>query len=347
MTPVTINEVASRAGVSKKTVSRVLNAEPHVSDGLRERVLAAAAELHYRPNVSARSLRGPRSYVVGFLLNGVQVIDAHPYAVQAQLGALRACREAGYHLLVEAIDLTTPDLAKELEALSGALRVDGVILLPPLCDNETVMGALDAHGIPYARIAPATDAARSPCVDPDDQQAAQTLTEHLLDLGHRRIGFITGPEGHSASASRLAGYQAAMADRGLQTEANLIRPGRFTSDSGADATAALLALPEPPTAIFASNDLMAVGAIAKAQELGLQLPQDLSVAGFDDIPVAGMIWPRLTTMRQPVAEMAGIATRMVIARAGKADSQLEPLRRTLCCELIVRGSTAPPAKARL
>ena len=122
MTPATINDVASRAGVSKKTVSRVLNAEPHVSNALRDRVLAAAAELRYRPNVSARSLRGPRSYVVGFLLTG-----AHPYAVQAQLGALGACRAAGYHLLVEAVDLLAPDLGGELEALTGALKVDGAI----------------------------------------------------------------------------------------------------------------------------------------------------------------------------------------------------------------------------
>ncbi len=346
MTPVTINDVASRAGVSKKTVSRVLNDEPHVSDILRERVLAAAAELRYRPNVSARSLRGARSYVVGYLLTGVQAIGEHPYSVQAQLGALAACREAGYHLLVEAIDLTAPDLVKELEPLAGALRVDGVILQPPLCDNEALMDALDANGIAYSRIAPATDAGRSPYVDPDDLQAARTMTEHLLDLGHRRIGFITGLPGHSASTSRLDGYRAAMADWGLETPAELIQPGLFNSDSGFRATETLLALPEPPTAVFASNDLMAIGAIAKAQELGHQLPQSLSIAGFDDVPVASMIWPRLTTMRQPIAEMAGIATQMVIARATKADARPGPLHRTLRCELMVRGSTAPPPGAR-
>ena len=346
MTPATINDVARVAGVSKKTVSRVLNDEPHVSDLLRERVTAAAAELRYRPNVSARSLRGPRSYVVGFLLSGARMIDAHPYAVQAQLGALAACREAGYHLVVEAIEPSSPDLRRDLEQLSSTLRVDGVILLPPLCDNTALMDALDANGIAYARIAPATDAGRSPHVDPDDRQAARTMTEYLLDLGHRRIGFIAGPDGHSASTCRLDGYRDAMMERGVAILDDLIRPGLFNPDSGYQQAQVLLALPEPPTAIFASNDLMAFGVIAKAQEMGCQLPQTLSIAGFDDIPVSNVIWPRLTTMRQPVTEMTRLATQMVISRASGSDIPPEPPHRTLRCELVVRGSTAPPAAAR-
>jgi LacI family transcriptional regulator len=340
---VTITDVAKAAGVSMKTVSRVLNAEPHVSDELRERVLAAAKELRYRPKVSARSLAGARSYVVAFLLTSEYLQQAAvPYILQAQLGALAACRTAGYHLLIETLDLSG-DLEQEIEALSGALAVDGLILLPPLCDNRPVLDQLDRAEIGYVRIAPATDAQRSAYVEADDREAAAEMTRHLLGLGHRRIGFITGPDGHSASVRRLEGFRAAMAEAGAQVDESLIRPGRFTFDSGYEAAGELLSAAEPPTAVFASNDLMAFGTMARAQELGHRIPDTLSVAGFDDTPTASMVWPGLTTMRQPIAQMTGIATELIIARAAKAGAD-DSRRAPLTCELVVRGSTAPPGR---
>jgi LacI family transcriptional regulator len=347
LTSTTITDVAKRAGVSMKTVSRVMNAEPHVRDELRIRVLEAVKALRYRPKTSARSLAGARAYVLGFVLSdttpaGTQATDLSPYATRAQLGALHACRKAGYHLLLEAVDPVASDPDAEFEFLSGILAVDGMILPPPHCDNEAILDALDREGIPYARIAPARDEGRSACVEVDDEAAAGTMTRLLLDLGHERIACIKGPDGHSASAKRLRGYRLALAERGVAASEALVRPGLFTFESGYEAATLLLATPQPPTAIFAANDLMALGVIARAQELGHQLPQTLSVAGFDDIPAASMFRPSLTTMRQPIAEMAAAATEMLIAGSGGEGRPDQYPHRRLDCELVIRGSTAPP-----
>ena len=333
MASATITDVARLAGVSMKTVSRVMNAEAHVREAVRERVLSAARELHYRPRVSARSLAGARSYAIGYLL----VRSINPYAGQTQLGALRACREAGYHLVVEITG--EPEGGFDLETLLASASMDGMLLIPPLCDDTDVLDALDRAGMPYVRIAPATDPGRSPYVDVEDQAAAAQMTAHLVALGHRRIGFVMGPEGHAASRRRLDGFRETLRTHGLPADDALVRPGDFAFDSGAQAAAELLTLSEPPTAIFASNDVMALGVMAKARELGLRLPEDLSIAGFDDIPAADMVWPGLTTVAQPIVQMATEATRTLIALTRRAPT--EPARR-LSCELVIRGSTAPP-----
>lgn len=337
MASITITDVAQRAGVSMKTVSRVLNAEPHVRQEVRDKVLGAARELHYRPKVSARSLAGSRCYQLGFLLHQVS-----PYAIYAQLGALKACRAFGYHLVVEAIDLAAPELASDMEALVNGLSVDGLVLLPPVCDDQIVLKTLDAAGIPYVRISPATVQEHSTRIEADDAAAARAMTEHLLGLGHRRIGLIQGPKGHAASGRRLEGFRQALAAQGLKPEPDLMQDGLFTFDSGRNAAARLLALDNPPTAIFASNDVMAYGVMAKAHELGLRIPEDLSVAGFDDIATAAMVWPPLTTMRQPMAEMAAAAAESLIANAGKGVAAAPDPARTFACDLVVRASTAPP-----
>ena len=317
MASVTITDVARRAGVSMKTVSRVMNAEPHVREAVREKVLRVASELRYRPKLSARSLAGSRSYQVGFLLSAVS-----PYAIHAQLGALRACHQRGFHLVVEPIDLAAADLASDMEALVHGLAIDGVILLPPACDNPMVLDALDQAAIPHVRIAPATRQ-HGPIVEVDDEGGARIVTDHLLDLGHRRIGLIEGPPDHAASARRLEGFRRAQAARRLKPAPALIQQGAFTYASGLEAAGRLLALPEPPTAIFASNDEMALAVMAKAQSLGLRVPQDLSVAGFDDIAAA--------------------AAELIISGAGKAGAGGPVPPRRFDCELVVRGSTAPPS----
>jgi LacI family transcriptional regulator len=319
-----------------KTVSRVLNAEPHVREELRAKVLKAAKDLSYRPKTSARSLAGAKSFVVAHLFSKLS-----PYLVMAQLGALGACRAAGYHLLVETIDLEAGDPSAELASLLLGLGVDGVLLLPPVCDDERVLDALDGAGAAYVRISPARDLPRSPFVEVEDETAARSMTQHLIGLGHRCIGFVTGPDGHAASGRRLSGFRGAVQAAGLVLEEELIQPGDFTFHSGQAAAQTLLGARQPPTAIFASNDEMAQGVIAKAHELGLRLPDALSVAGFDDTPYAAMAWPPLTTMRQPIAEMAAAATEMIIAGAGRSPRPQIPARR-FECELVVRGSTAPP-----
>ncbi len=337
MASVTITDVARRAGVSMKTVSRVMNAEPHVREEVREKVLRIARELRYRPKISARSLAGARSYQVGFVLS-----YASPYVLHAQLGALRACHQRGFHLVVEQIEAASPDLAAEMEALTNGLAVDGMILLPTVCDNQVVLEALDRAGIPYVRVAPATDPDRGASIEVDDEGAAGIITDHLLDLGHRRIGLVQGPPGHVASVRRLEGYRKALAARGIEPLPDLLQEGAFFYASGLAAAERLLVLPEPPTAIFASNDEMALAVMAKAQSKGLNIPRDLSVAGFDDIASAGMVWPGLTTMRQPMADMAAAAAEIIIAGAGKGAPPASARAPPFDCELVIRESTAPP-----
>jgi LacI family transcriptional regulator len=278
--------------------------------------------------------------VVGYLLGDPSI----PYIARAQLGALAACRRSGYHLLVEAVDLAAPDLTAELESLFATLSVDGVLLTPPHCDNRAILDALDFAGVPYARISPGAEPMRSPHVEADDRRAARDMTGHLIGLGHRDIGFIAGHPGHSAAARRLQGYREALQEHGLPWRQDRVASGDFTFASGLAGAERLLALEPRPTAIFAANDDMAAGALAAAQARGLKVPAELSLAGFDDSPIAAMVWPRLTTVRQPIADMAAAATEMLIAGASKGGRADGPVQQLLHCELIVRESTAPPRR---
>lgn len=333
---VTIIHVAKRAGVSITTVSRVLNGEKYVRPELQARVLEAVRELNYRPQVSARSLAGRRAYVVAILQTIVS-----PYAVQAQRGALAVCQESGYHLMVKTIALGDTEA---LESMVRTFPTDGVLLLPPICDDVALLGVLETQGVPHVRISPARHPRRGIIVTVDDEGAARTMTEHLLGLGHRRIGFVSGLPDHSAGRQRLKGFRSALAGQGLEPDEELIAEGRFDYVSGRDAARRLLALDNPPTAIFASNDFDAAGVMAEAHASGLRLPHDLSVAGFDDDILAPMLWPPLTTMHQPIDEMAAVATGLLIAAAaGTPPPKRLPAFR---CELVARLSTSGPAARR-
>jgi LacI family transcriptional regulator len=350
MASVTIYDVAARAQVSIKTVSRVMNNEPNVRPAMRERVLDAAGALGYAPNLSARSLAGSRSFVIAVFVDAPLTIDhwrserGADYLSRIQLGATLECREAGYHLLVELIDHDGPQVRQEVGALLAALKPDGVILTPPSCDNAVVLELLDKAGTPYVRLGPEKAEGLGPRVYMDDVAAAREMTEHLAELGHRRIGFITGDKRHGASHARREGYVAAMQARGLAPSPAWIREGDFTFESGHEGAKALLALPDRPTAIFASSDEMALGALAAVAEAGLAAPADISVAGFDDSPVARLSRPQLTTIRQPLVEMSTLATRMLIngvARNGGTEPR-PPRDKLLPFGLIQRASTAAP-----
>jgi LacI family transcriptional regulator, galactose operon repressor len=331
---VTIDDVAALAQVSTKTVSRVLNSEPHVRPELRERVAEAVRNLNYRPNVAARALAGSRAYLLGLCYDN----PSPGYVSAIQVGALAACRAAGYHLLVEQIDSLGQVGANQLEALLQAVKMDGLILSPPVCDRADLLDLLERRGAPFVRIAPAADFDRAPYVHMDDRKAAYDMTRLLQSLGHRRIGFVRGPLDHSAAPLRQQGFLDAMGDAGLMVRPEWVVSGAFSFRSGVGAAERLLSLPERPTAIFASNDDMALGVMAAANRLGLGLPGDLSVAGFDDSPIAQVVWPQLTTIRQPVEAMARAAAGMLVEGLGRTSA---PLARLLDFELVVRGSTGP------
>jgi len=331
----TINHVAQRAGVSIKTVSRVVNNEPNVSPATREKVLKAVEELAYQPNPSARSLAGKRTFVLGLLYDN----PSANYVIDVQNGALAASRAQGYDLLIHPCDHRSPTLIQEVTGLLDQSRVDGLILTPPLSDLSAVLERLIASKLPFVRIAPAVDKHLSPYVATNDRDAAYQMTLQLLTLGHQRIGFICGHPDHQAVAGRYQGYCAALGDHGIEVQEKYVVQGYNSFESGEQAARKLLALTPRPTAIFAANDDMAAGTMMVAHQLGLNIPNDISVAGFDDTPVAHQIWPSLTTVRQPIQTMAQTAAELLLTQVqGKklpsADTELES-------SLILRDSTGP------
>lgn len=325
----TILDVAARAGVSIKTVSRVLNNEPHVRPALREKVEAAARELGYRPNQAARRLAGGRSFLIAHLFDN----PSHNYITAIHRGAARRCRELGYHLVVELVDSHGSDIADVIRRLVTTLAPDGVILTPPLSDNVAITGEFERLGTAMACIS-TTAPSTATRVFMNERSAGQAVTKHLLDLGHRRIGIVRGHPEHHAASARFDGYRAALLAAGLRIDARLVTQGYFDLQSGIEAGRSLLGGPQRPTAIFATNDEMAVGVLMAARELGLDVPHDLSVAGFDDTAMSRLIWPPLTTVRQPLAEMAGAAIAALVEKRGP-DAIEFPF------ELLIRNSTAP------
>lgn len=325
----TIIDVARLAGVSMKTVSRVMNNESSVSKLTREKVTAAALELKYAPNRAARGLAGSKSYLIAMLYD----IPSPGYTIKLQKGANQACREFGYYLVVEPLDTSRPDMKGEVSNLMIRLNVDGVILAPPLCDNVEVIRLLKDKGTPFISIAP-SDLKASPAVKMDDERAAGELAAYLIAQGHEKIGFVKGHPKHSASELRFSGFKAAMAEAGLSIYNEWIEEGDFTYKSGVEAGVKILSGSETPTAIFASNDDAAAGVMAAAGRLGLKVPEDISVVGFDDTPIASSVWPRLTTIRQPVTEMGYQAAKLLLDK-----EESDELVYSLPHELIEREST--------
>jgi len=329
-----IHDVAQRAGVSIKTVSRVLNREPNVSQATRARVMTAVSDLSYRPNMFARGLASVRSFLIGMLYDN----PSASYVAGLQFGAISRCRDEGYHLIVEVLDSQDPELGQAVHALVTESQLHGVILTPPLCDSPVVLEALRRAGTPFVSIAPSQKSSDTSHVDIDDRQAAYDMTAYLIGLGHRRIGFIKGHPTHGAAAARCEGYKAALKDSGIAHDPELCLQGEFSYQSGLSAAERLLSLKQRPTAIFAANDDMAAAVLATAQRFNLRVPDDLSVAGFDDSLVSQVVWPRLTTCRQPIADMAAEAVSLLV----QAGDQGASGSRRLEHELIIRESTAPP-----
>ncbi len=347
MSAVTIYDVAERAGVSIKSVSRVLNGRPNVTEALRRKVEEAAESLGYRPSLSARGLAGARSYIIAALVDAELTIEhwrsgrGNDYLSRMELGALMECRQAGCHLLIELVDVASDTLKRDILAMVSSLRPDGLILTPPVSDCAVVLSALDSRGVAYVRLGAETEPSRGRRVYMDDHRAAYDMTAYLARMGHRDIGFVVGSPRYAASRARREGFEAAMAQHGLQVRPEWVADGDFTFPSGLDCGLRILSADPRPTAIFASNDDMAFGVIQAARRLGLSIPGDVSVAGFDDAPGAQFSAPQLTTVRQPVAEMAEAAARMIIAHAQDSTHEA-PRVREVAYVVIGRESTAPP-----
>ena len=304
-----MEDVAAAAGVSLKTVSRVLNEEPNVRQATRERVMAAVQQLQYRPNLSARSLAGQRSYVVALVYDN----PSRNYLMEVQSGMLDACRASHYHLVLAPVSAQPERKATDLQAVFENFAPDGVLLIPPLTDDAGLLDYLVGNEVPFASIAPIDASGRIGAMM-EETGAVRELVEGLIRLGHRRIAHILGPHEHGACEWRYDGYRQALAQAGIEVDPALVVQGAFSFESGVAAANQLLDLPQRPTAIFAANDDMAAGVIRAAAERGVAVPAELSVCGFDDTPIARHIYPTLSTVRQPTAEMAHRATVELLAR---------------------------------
>lgn len=330
---VTIFDVAREAGVSYATVSRVLNNKDHVKPDKRERVLHAMSRLGYVANQQARSLAGGRSRVIGLLVQGLETA----YTGEIIRGIDIELEAAQYDLML----YTTHRRAKESAYVTTITRgmADGLLLILPR-NPEAYLESLQRKRFPYVLIDHQGIGEGGAAVGATNRQGGYTATRHLIELGHRRIGFITGAIDVGCSLDRLAGYRAALGEFGIAFDPALVYQGDFARPAGFAGARMLLNLPSRPTAIFASNDEMAFGVIDAARDQNLRIPADLSVIGFDDIPQAATIYPALTTVRQPLEQMGRVATKMLLHLI---DSTAASAKRVeLPTELIVRHSCQPP-----
>lgn len=324
-----IKDVSHAAGVSIKTVSRVINNERYVRPATRARVEAAMAALGFQPSAAARSLAGGKSFQIALVCS-----NPGPYYLHGLIAGLRGrCASEGVRLIVHAYEVEADELGADVIGFLRQMGFDGAILTPPISDHRPVLDELERAGTPYVRISPGAELDRGASVAIDNEEAARLMTRRLIALGHQRIGFVIGHEGFPVSQQRLDGHLAALRECGIKLDGNLLRQGAFDFRSGQAAAEQLLDLRHPPTAIFASSDDMAAGVLGIAHQRGIRVPDQLSIAGFDDTDLASLVWPALTTMRQPIRAMAERAADLLFDGADE--------RIVLPSELIERASTAP------
>ena len=333
----TLEDVASAAGVSPKTVSRVMNNEPNVRPATREKVLEAAKQLGYRPNRAARSLAGSKSYTLSHLHNNPN----QDYTERANAGIYRACRDYNYQLFLEQLETGSGSMEQQVNDFLTIYDVDGVILSPPATDNEALIKLFQSKSIPVVSISPAGARSDVAAVYIDDRRAAAVMTQYLIDLGHSSIGFIAGPEEHGAASARGTGFEDALKAAGLPLAECPRGRGDFTFKSGLNSALQMLSAGHRPSAIFAANDVMAAGAMTAAFKAGLSVPDDISIAGFDASYIGSILWPPLTTIRQPVADMAQAAAEWLIT--GDLFEGERAKRQEFPFDLVVRPSSDKPA----
>lgn len=306
-----IREVARVSGLSTATVSRALKNPEIVAEATRERVLKAVKEVNYRPNMLARNFRSERSFALLVLVPGI----SNPFFSKVLQGIENAAQERGYSVLI-GDTRDNPQREDQYLNLISSRLADGLIQLSP--------DYVDGDGNPRHFDFPVVHACGceltpAPSVRIDNRGAARELVEHLIGKGHRRIAVISGPEGNPHAIDRVAGYREALEAAGITFDPSLLRNGKFTMASGAEAAASLLTLAELPTAIFSINDEMAIGAIQALSQHGLKIPEDMAVVGFDDIDFAAHSYPPLTTVRQPAEEMGAKACEVLIDQIERND----------------------------
>lgn len=335
--PARIEDVAAHAGVSTKTVSRVLNGHASVRATLRTRIEASIRALNYVPNPAARGLAGNRSYLVALLYDNPTANSS--YIMELIVGVLQACKGTPFNAVLHPFG-AGDNLAAQIDGFVATHRPDALVLVPPHANNAKLLQRLDELDICYATVSSKLRQSRID-IGFDERKAAADIVEHLISLGHRRIGHVTGLKGHGAYTWRLNGYRDALRKAGIAYDESLVMNGDFTFASGMAGARMLLNRRRPPSAIFAGNDDMACGVMREAYERGLAIPGDLSVCGFDDTPVSQLISPSLTTVRQPCREIGCLAVESVLQSIrGAAVRQ----QARVPYQMQLRASTAAPGK---
>lgn len=328
----TINDIARLAGVSKKTVSRVINGLDLVKPETRQRIDEAIKKMDYRPNPQARGLAFKKSFLIGLIYDNPNA----EFVMNFLEGALEALRDSGFELIVHPCNRRSPEFLSGLRQFVQQQKLHGVILLPPVSENPAVLKILTELKCPNVSISSVEMKGATHRVVSSDRDACAAAAEHLVGLGHQRIAVIAGPEGHRSAKERLQGFVEGLTRCGLKIPEELIVKGGYTFESGIEAAEHLLSLRSRPTAIFACNDEMAAGVYKAAHRMGIAIPQQLSVVGFDDSPIASRIWPPLTTIRMPVRLMSKLAAMQIVATKTDDESQDTVI---VNAGLIIRDST--------
>ena len=318
----TIKDVAKHAGVSIKTVSRVTNNEASVRQITKDKVNEAIKKLKYSPNLSARNLAATSSFVIAFVYDNPNAY----YIIDMQNGILSACREKGYELLIHPCDSKSDKISEQLVTMVENSRVSGLILTPPLSENADIIKSLDEINANYIRIIAGNNSHENQekiqrgVVFVNDSSAAKAITSHLLKLGHEKIAFLSGDKDHKSTEERLKGFIEALSEFNMLPLNEHIIDGEYSFESGVKGAQQLLSHHIKPTAIVACNDEIAAGALFAARLAGVDIPNELSIVGFENSPFSRQTWPKLTTVHQPTTDIAHVATKMLIANTKSADA---------------------------
>jgi LacI family transcriptional regulator len=336
---VTIKDVARASGVSYATVSRVLSGYEFVKESTRKSVMDAVEHLGYVPNVQARSLAGGHTQIIGILVPNLD----NGYVGTITQGIEQELALTNYDLMLYTSHRHPGKEAFYANIIANGLA-EGLLLVAPLVP-AAYLGALRERNFPYVLIDQIDEPENSSFVGSSNWQGAYEATRYLCELGHTRIAFIKGAPVVRSAADRLQGYKASLAEFNIPVSEELIIEGDYQQETGYETTKTLLqSVHPPPTAIFASNDMAAFGAMDAVRECGFRIPSDISIIGFDDIPQASFVFPKLTTVRQPLEQMGKIAVKMLMERI--KDYSCPPQRVELQTQLVVRDSCAPPRAQR-
>ncbi|MFY8272740.1 LacI family DNA-binding transcriptional regulator [Pseudoalteromonas sp. SSDWG2] len=337
---VTINDVAKLAGVSMKTVSRVINKEPSVRKKTHDIVMAAVKELNYQPNLAARNLAGSSAFAIGLVYDNPNAY----YVIDMQNGVLSRCRQEGYELVIHPCSYADSQMRDELKTMIQRSRIAGLVLTPPLSEQQDIIDELDSMNMHYVRILSGRGSSNDDdsCIYVNDYAASYEITAHLIGLGHKNIAFICGDEEHKSTSERLAGYQKALSDNGISQRDEFIYRGEYSFESGVNGAKELLkdnnAL--AVTAVMGGNDEIAAGALFAARLMNIAIPSELAITGFEDSPFSKQTWPKLTTAHQENDVISEHAARLLFSKTRGARNQDKDITRIFTPTLVVRDSSA-------